>query len=207
MNAQQCLTYLVEGIHSTVAATVDEQGLPHTCAIDMMLADEGGLYFLTARGKAFYRRLMARRYLALSGMKGEDTLSTVAVSVRGWVKPIGQQRLEEILEKNPYMREIYPTEASRRALEVFCLYRGEGEYFDLSQLPPFRQTFSFGGEGARASAYQIDPARCIGCQACREVCPTGCISGESPHAIDPAHCIHCGNCANACPVGAVERPS
>ena len=207
MNAQQCLTYLVEGIHSTVAATVEEQGLPHTCAIDMMLADEGGLYFLTARGKAFYRRLMARRYLALSGMKGEDTLSTVAVSVRGWVKPIGQQRLEEILEKNPYMREIYPTEASRRALEVFCLYRGEGEYFDLSQLPPFRQTFSFGGEGARASAYQIDPARCIGCQACREVCPTGCISGESPRAIDPAHCIHCGNCANACPVGAVERPS
>nr|WP_302468063.1 4Fe-4S binding protein [Bittarella massiliensis (ex Durand et al. 2017)] len=201
------MTYLVEGIHSTVAATVDEQGLPHTCAIDMMLADEGGLYFLTARGKAFYRRLMARRYLALSGMKGEDTLSTVAVSVRGWVKPIGQQRLEEILEKNPYMREIYPTEASRRALEVFCLYRGEGEYFDLSQLPPFRQTFSFGGEGARASAYQIDPARCIGCQACREVCPTGCISGESPRAIDPAHCIHCGNCADACPVGAVERPS
>lgn len=207
MNAQQCLTYLVEGIHSTVAATVDEQGLPHTCAIDMMLADEGGLYFLTARGKAFYRRLMARRYLALSGMKGEDTLSTVAISVWGWVKPIGQQRLEEILEKNPYMREIYPTEASRRALEVFCLYRGEGEYFDLSQLPPFRQTFSFGGEGARASAYQIDPARCIGCQACREVCPTGCISGESPRAIDPAHCIHCGNCADACPVGAVERPS
>nr|WP_207721338.1 4Fe-4S binding protein [Bittarella massiliensis (ex Durand et al. 2017)] len=201
------MTYLVEEIHSTVAATVDEQGLPHTCAIDMMLADEGGLYFLTARGKAFYRRLMARRYLALSGMKGEDTLSTVAVSVRGWVKPIGQQRLEEILEKNPYMREIYPTEASRRALEVFCLYRGEGEYFDLSQLPPFRQTFSFGGEGARASAYQIDPARCIGCQACREVCPTGCISGESPRAIDPAHCIHCGNCADACPVGAVERPS
>lgn len=207
MNAQQCLTYLVEEIHSTVAATVDEQGLPHTCAIDMMLADEGGLYFLTARGKAFYRRLMARRYLALSGMKGEDTLSTVAVSVRGWVKPIGQQRLEEILEKNPYMREIYPTEASRRALEVFCLYRGEGEYFDLSQLPPFRQTFSFGGEGTWASAYQIDPARCIGCQACREVCPTGCISGESPRAIDPAHCIHCGNCADACPVGAVERPS
>ncbi|WP_059005526.1 4Fe-4S binding protein [Bittarella massiliensis (ex Durand et al. 2017)] len=207
MNAQQCLTYLVEEIHSTVAATVDEQGMPHTCAIDMMLADEGGLYFLTARGKAFYRRLMARRYLALSGMKGKDTLSTVAVSVRGWVNPIGRQRLEEILEKNPYMREIYPTEAGRRALEVFCLYRGEGEYFDLSQLPPFRQTFSFGGEEGRAAAYQIDPARCIGCRACREVCPTGCISGENPRTIDPAHCIHCGNCADACPVGAVNQPN
>ncbi|MBO1679771.1 4Fe-4S binding protein [Bittarella massiliensis (ex Durand et al. 2017)] len=207
MNAQQCLAYLVGEVHSTVAATVDEQGLPHTCAIDMMLADEGGLYFLTARGKAFYRRLMKRRYLALCGMKGEDTLSTVSVSVRGWVRPIGRQRLGEIFEKNPYMRKIYPTEASRRALEVFCLYRGEGEYFDLSQLPPLRQTFSFGGEEVRISAYRIDPARCIGCQACRAVCPTGCISAEVPRAIDPAHCIHCGNCADACPVGAVEQPN
>ena len=148
--------------------------------------EKGGAYLRKAEGygvlpmlSLIHIWLMARRYLALSGMKGEDTLSTVAVSVRGWVKPIGQQRLEEILEKNPYMREIYPTEASRRALEVFCLYRGEGASFDLSPLPPFRQTFSFGGEGARASAYQIDPARCI----------------------------HCGNCAEACPVGAAERPS
>lgn len=109
---------------------MDEQGLPHTCAIDMMLADEGGLYFLTARGKAFYRAgADGPRYLALSGMKGEDTLSTVAVSVRGWVKPIGQQRLEEILEKNPYMREIYPTEASRQGAGGVLPLPGGGGVF------------------------------------------------------------------------------
>lgn len=44
------------------------------------------------------------------------------------------------------MAKIYLTEKSRDALEVFQIYKGEGEYFDLSQLPPYRQGFSFGGE-------------------------------------------------------------
>ena len=46
--------YLVQEIHTTVVATVDDDGLPVTAAIDMMDWDEGGLYFLTARGKSFY---------------------------------------------------------------------------------------------------------------------------------------------------------
>ena len=51
------LKYLTEEIHSTVMATVDENGLPVTCAIDIMDCDENGLYFLTARSKNFYARL------------------------------------------------------------------------------------------------------------------------------------------------------
>ena len=41
--------YLVNDIHSVIAATTDEKGLPVTCAIDMMDFDENGLYFLTAK--------------------------------------------------------------------------------------------------------------------------------------------------------------
>ncbi len=51
---------LQHDIHSTVFATVDKKGLPQTCVIDLMLADENGLYFLTAKGKSFYDRLTAR---------------------------------------------------------------------------------------------------------------------------------------------------
>ena len=68
------LKYLVEEIHTTVVATVDDAGQPVTAAIDMMDWDEGGLYFLTARGKGFYDRLKKRGALALTGMKGTDTL-------------------------------------------------------------------------------------------------------------------------------------
>ena len=70
-------------IHTTIVATVDDDGLPVTAAIDMMDSDENGLYFLTARGKGFYDRLKKREYIALTAIKGESTMTSVAVSVRG----------------------------------------------------------------------------------------------------------------------------
>ena len=47
--AMNYLKYLVEEIHTTVVATVDDAGLPVTAAIDMMDYDEGGLYFQIGR--------------------------------------------------------------------------------------------------------------------------------------------------------------
>ena len=205
MTTNEILAVLQDGIHTTVFATVDDDGLPQTCAIDLMLADNRSLYFLTAKGKSFYRRLMAKPFVALSGMKGEDTLSSVAISVRGRVRCIGRERLDEIFEKNPYMAKIYPTPESREALAVFQLYQGEGEYFDLSRLPPFRQCFSLGDGKPQEHAYRIVSEKCIGCTSCLSACPTGCISSSTPRAIDASHCLHCGNCLSACPVHAVER--
>ena len=205
MTTQEILNLLQTDIHSTVFATLDAHGLPQTCVIDLMLADEQGLYFLTARGKSFYERLMAKPFVAVTGMKGSDTLSTLAVSLRGAVRNIGKERLTEIFEKNPYMAKIYPTEKSRDALEVFQIYQGEGEYFDLGQLPPYRKNFSFGGGAVRENGYRIDSPKCIGCQGCRSVCPSGCIRDTVPRSIDADHCLHCGNCLRICPAGAVER--
>lgn len=91
--------YLVHEIHSVITATTDEKGSPVTCAIDMMDFDENGLYFLTAKGKNFYQRLKANQYIAFTGMKGEDTMSRTALSIRGKVKEIGTHRLL-LFEKN-----------------------------------------------------------------------------------------------------------
>lgn len=205
MTALDILKILQQDIHSAVFATVDEKGMPQTCVIDLMLADEDGLFFLTAKGKSFYARLSARPYVALSGLKGGDTLSSVAISLRGSVRSIGRDRLEEIFEKNPYMAKLYPTAKSRDALEVFQIYKGEGEYFDLSQQPPFRWSFAFGGEELHETGYRISKDQCIGCLGCRSVCPAGCISNTIPRVIDLKHCLHCGNCFRSCPVQAVEK--
>lgn len=204
MTANDYLAFIVEQIHSTVVATVDEDGLPVTCVIDMMYADEGGLYFLTAKGKSFYQRLKAQGFIALSAKKGEATMSCTAVSVRGKVKEIGSDMLKLLFKKNPYMNEIYPTEESRRALTVFQLYEGRGEWFDLSKKPIERDSFSFGGAETTASGYFIT-GDCIGCGTCQGDCPQGCIDLTDGRAvIRQANCLHCGNCAAVCPVGAVN---
>ena len=205
MTETEVLMYLQQEIHTTVAATTDTDGLPVTCAIDMMDADEKGLYFLTAKGKGFYTRLKENGYMALTGMKGADTMSCVAVSVRGKVKELGGEMLPRLFEKNPYMKEIYPTPESQRALTVFQLYEGIGEWFDLSQKPIERFSFSFGQVKEKPEGYFITEA-CIGCRACETVCPQNCINFTSiPAVIQQVHCLHCGNCMEVCPQKAVTR--
>ena len=204
-NAGTYLRYLVNEIHTTVVATVDDEGLPVTAAIDMMDSDGNSLYFLTAKGKSFYDRLKKRQFLALTALKGEDTMSSVAVSLRGKVQELGYNRIPELFEKNPYMKTIYPTEESMQALTVFRIYEGTGEWFDLSKKPIERASFTFGGAEKKPEGYFITDA-CIGCGSCVEVCPQKCIATENiPHVIMQDHCLHCGNCLTACPVGAVER--
>lgn len=205
MNTSECLQYLQREIHTAVAATADTDGLPVTCAVDIMDADENGLYFLAARGKGFYSRLKRRGYLALTGIKGEDTLSCAAVSVRGSVRELGSGPLPRLFEKNPYMREIYPTAASQRALTVFLLYEGTGEWFDLSKKPVERFAFAFGRAEKETDGYFITAA-CTGCRACQAACPQSCIDFSSlPAAIRQEHCLRCGLCMEICPHGAVIR--
>ena len=95
MQTKDYLQYIATKIHSTVFATVDAEGRPVTCAIDMMDYDDSGLYFLTAKGKNFYDRLKANENVAFTAMKGKDTLSCVAVSVQGKAKEIGPDRLPD----------------------------------------------------------------------------------------------------------------
>lgn len=205
MKRADYLAFIVQEIHTTVVATVDDDGFPVTAAIDMMDCDENSLYFLTAKGKGFYDRLVKSGLLALTAVKGKDTMSRVAVSIRGKVRELGYDRIPLLFEKNPYMHEIYPTEVSMKALTVFQIYEGSGEWFDLSKKPIERATFTFGDAVQKTMGYFITDA-CIGCGSCAAVCPQNCIQTNGiPHVIEQEHCLHCGNCMDACPVGAVER--
>lgn len=198
--------YIVNTIHTVIAATTDKKGLPVTCAIDIMDCDDDGLYFLTAKGKGFYDRLTRNKYISFTGVKGKDTMNMTAVSVRGKVTETGSERLPRLFEKNPYMAEIYPTEDSREALSVFCIYDGEGEWFDLSKKPIERRSFTIGGGKVTDKGYFITE-KCTGCGKCLAICPQNCIDKGSPkpYNIRQNNCLHCGGCFEICPVGAVER--
>ena len=59
------------------------------------------------------------------------------------------------------MNELYPGE-KRDILEGFYLYRGKGEIFDLSDEPPKRERFAFGGETVNLAGCKIT-TRCTAC--------------------------------------------
>ena len=55
-------------------------------------------------------------------------------------------------------------------------------------------------------SYEIDTTKCIGCGACKRVCPQDAISGEKKmaHHIDNLKCIKCGACYEKCKFGAIS---
>ena len=206
MTTTDYLKYLQREIHTAVAATVDEEGFPVTCAVDIMDYDDGGLYFLTAKGKSFYERLIKRGTIALTGIKSKDTMHSVAVSVQGKVMEMGKELLPQILSKNAYMKKIYPTAQSQESLTVFKLYEGTGEWFNLSKKPIERASFTIGDVKPKSGGYFIATDECIGCRSCQKVCPQDCIDFSSVWGrIQQEHCLHCGSCMNACPAGAVRK--
>ena len=205
MQTKEYLEYIVDHIHSTVLPPWTAKGGPSPVPSTSMDYDENSLYFLTAKGKNFYDRLKANENIAFTAMKGEDTLSCVAVSVQGKAKEIGPDRLPDLFRKNPYMEKIYPDVRSHSALTVFKIYEGTGEWFDLSKLPIERASFFFGGAQAKETGYFVTD-KCIGCKLCYSKCPQKCIDiSRKPVVIRQEHCLHCGNCFEICPARAIER--
>ena len=170
-----------------------------------MDSGENSLYFLTARGKGFYNRLKNNADISLTGLNGYDTMSGIAVSLRGRVKELGAEKVTELFEKNPYMYEIYPDENARSAITVFQIYEGTGEWFDLSKKPIERVGFSFGGADVKDNGYFVTD-KCIQCQRCYLKCPQKCIDIRvNPVIINQSHCLHCGNCYEICPANAIVK--
>ena len=200
MKGLKYIKLLVEEIHSTTVATIGTDGHPQTRIIDMMYYDEDGVYFLTAKGKTFYDQLLEQGFIAISSTKDKK-----AVSLRGRIKGIGKRNLDIMVEKNPYMKEIYPGN-TREALEVFCLYEAQGEYFDISNPSKIvRESISIGDAADVKTGYYVGND-CIGCKLCYSVCPQKCIDvSKKPVEIDQSHCLHCGRCAEICPKQTIKK--
>ncbi len=200
MKVQDCLQILRD-IKDVAFATVDENGQPQVRIIDVMLVEEGKLYFCTARGKDFFHQLMENSHIAITGMNQEFQM----VRVRGMAKKVSDQKkwIDRIFEENPAMNRVYAGE-SRYILEPFCIDNGQVEFFDLGKEPIHRVSFSLKEKVIQEKGFFITDS-CVGCGTCRKNCPQQCIEKGTPYVICQNHCLHCGLCEENCPVQAIMK--
>lgn len=200
MEAKECLRALRQ-IRDVAFATVDRAGRPRNRIIDVMLVEGERLYFVTARGKDFYRELLASGEVSIAAM----TPGFQGIRLQGRAERVSEQKywVDRVFAENPSMNEVYPGD-SRYVLEAFVIAAGEIETLDLGKSPVVHARAAFGGAALSGAGYEIGAA-CVGCGICAAACPQGCIAPGAPYRIDEAHCLRCGLCAERCPAQAVRR--
>lgn len=200
MDARECFRILRE-IKDVSFATVDQKGRPQIRIIDIMLVEEGKIYFLTGRGKDFYRELMEGHNAAVCAMTKDFEM----IRLNGDIIKLEEQKhwIDKMFANNPVMNDVYPGD-SRYVLEPFCIYKGTVEYFNLGCTPIHRESFAFGDGKREEKGFRITED-CIGCGQCAQTCPQKCIREGTPYRIQQKNCLHCGLCMEACPADAVKK--
>ncbi len=202
MDLQTCLKKM-ELVGVLAFATVDREGAPQIRNISAVHYEPDALYFYTARGKNFCRELMEDgrvQILCYTKYKEMIRLSGKAYAV----SEEEQEKWKDIIfEEQPYLANVYPGDTRSIGI-IFCIDKGEMEYFNLGVNPIFRETYMLGEAKIREKGYRITDA-CIGCGTCKRNCPQRCIEEGMPYVIRQNNCLHCGNCFEKCPVKAIVR--
>ena len=134
---------------------------------------------------------------------------------------IGTKRLHQLLEKitsgsgEPDDLEILEELCSHLKDSALCALGQTAPNPVLSTLRYFRDEYEEhvlhkrcrAGVCKEMMTYTISEALCIGCTACKKVCPTGAITGglKKPHYIVQNSCVKCGSCITRCKLSAITR--
>lgn len=141
MTATKYLAILQDKIGAAVFATINEQQKPDSRFINIGVANDQGIFFMTSPASKFYAQLMATPYVSITGMAKADGEIEV-IRIIGDVRVMGQEMLEEVLKDNPYVKDVYPDEEKRKDVQVFQVFKGTGNYMHLQNR--IKEEFTFG---------------------------------------------------------------
>ena len=163
MNAQTCIRKL-RYVCSTSMGTVDAHGNPQVRIINIMHVEpeKGEIYFVTARGKNFYRELQNGKEVAITALTRYQEM----IRVNGIPERVPDTRqkkwLDRIFEENQIMNNVYPGN-SRYVLEVFCVKKAVIEYFNLGVHPYSGNVIQSGKKPKEAADLWLQrPASAVG---------------------------------------------
>ena len=134
VDADFCLRFLRE-VRDVAFATVDEDGLPAVRVIDIMMVEGGRLYFVAARGKAFYEQVMRTRYVAIVGQSPDYRTCRLRGPVEHPDDPAEQRRLvDRVFELNRDFRNEGVDATHAPEFTMVEAYQAYGNYDTIGAL-------------------------------------------------------------------------
>lgn len=130
MNVEKYFDILQNKIGAAVFATINEEHQPDSRYINIGVANDQGIFFMTSAASKFYAQLTSHPFVAITGMaKSEGEIEVIRI--KGEVQMLGLEKLEEVLKDNPYVKDVYPDEEKRKNVQVFQVFKGTGNYMHL----------------------------------------------------------------------------
>lgn len=141
---QEFLDFAVNQIHNVDVATT-HQGEPSAQVCDLLLNKSGKLYIATSSQNPFFRDLINQPKVIVNGYKGNGTMDSCGFSIKGIIKNVDHQYIDEIFEKNAYLNEIYADniEVAKEDLRVLEITPHSAGYLDHCTTPIFMRKFKF----------------------------------------------------------------
>lgn len=178
-------------------ATVRD-GKPDSRIISLQRMSDGYIYFMTSKGKPFYRQLKETPYIAASSLI-EDTHRSIRLRARA-EECTEEAVYKEYAEKNPGTMKMYRYNTD--LIVLFRLSQGNGEIFHLYRDDMVKRLrFAFGGDKTDKLSYYIS-GKCSGCGVCFASCAEKAIymDGDGKYHIRESDCDDCGICYTVCPL-------
>lgn len=95
---QEFLDFAVKQIHNVDVATT-HHGEPSAQVCDLLLNKNGKLYITTSSQNPFFQDLINQPKVIVNGYKGNGTMDSCGFSIRGTIKNVEHQYIDEIFEK------------------------------------------------------------------------------------------------------------
>ncbi|HCE77877.1 MAG TPA: hypothetical protein DEP61_03095 [Lachnospiraceae bacterium] len=144
MTKEKVLEILYKDMHTVSVGTLDDDGKPYVAFMDLMAADESGIYVFTSAKKRLHRYMSNHEFVSIAAMTHtDDFFNSQMITFNGRVENIGRDKLDGLLEKNPYLYKLFPSGSPEgiAGLDVFCMHDGELRYQDFSVKPFADETF------------------------------------------------------------------
>ena len=134
------LEFVTDFIHNVVVSTVNEDGHPFAQVCDSLYHDNNKLYIMTKKGNDLYNCIEHAPELVITASKGEGTMDSVGIAIKGKAYDADPKYQEKILAKKIYAGNL---EEAKEYMHTIEIMPEVGSIYDIRIKPIYQRKFEF----------------------------------------------------------------